>query len=120
MRRLLIVDDDANLRKAFKRWFDAKAWQTTLAEDGQAAIELCARETFDLVLMDLQMPGVSGVEATRQIQKQQPHLPIVILTGHSEELDHPVLLQTQAILRKPIGLEELTAELEDILAGSAA
>lgn len=120
MKRLLIVDDDFPLRKALKRWFDAKGWETAMAAGGQEAIDLCKDESFDLVIMDLQMPGISGVEATRRIQAEHPGLPIVILTGYSEQLDHPVLANTCGILRKPIGLVDLTAKIEEILQGNAA
>jgi hypothetical protein len=120
MKRLLIVDDDVPLRQALKRWFDAKGWETTVAEGGQQAIDFCNNASFDVVIMDLQMPGISGVEATRRIQDEHPELPIVILTGYSEQLDHPVLANTRGILRKPIGLVDLTDKLEQILHGNAA
>ena len=86
MIRVLIADDHAVIRTGLAQLVSAidEVELVGAAQNGQEAIELCARSTPDVVLMDLEMPLVDGIEATRQIKAEQPDIAVVILTSFSD------------------------------------
>lgn len=85
--RILLVDDHDTVRQGLKLLIDREAdlQVTEEASDGREAIESPGLHDLDVVVMDLSMPGVSGVEATRRLKQRRPDLPIVSLTRHADE-----------------------------------
>jgi DNA-binding NarL/FixJ family response regulator len=85
--RVLVVDDQALVREGLMTLLEAAADITPVAaaSGGEEAVALCARHRPEVVLMDLRMPGLDGVEATRQIRAAQPDTEIVVLTTHADE-----------------------------------
>jgi signal transduction histidine kinase/CheY-like chemotaxis protein len=87
-RRVLVVDDDRVNRLVVRRWLERLGVQVEVAEGGAEAITRIGRERFDLVLMDCQMPGLDGLEATRIVRSNEAdgtHLPIVALTASATD-----------------------------------
>src|SRR5690606_2364247 len=97
---------------------ERRGHRCTPAADGSEAIDACARETFDIVLMDVQMPGCDGFTATRAIREREQrtgsHVPIVALTAHALRGDREKCLAAgmDAYLAKPIHARELVALVE--------
>ena len=87
--RVLLVDDHAVVRKGLRALFDQEPAIEVIgeAESGEQAIQQADQLQPDVVLMDLEMAGLGGVEATRQIHKRQPDVRIIILTSHAAEED---------------------------------
>jgi two-component system, NarL family, response regulator LiaR len=87
--RVLLVDDHAVVRKGMRALLDRKAGIEVVgeAENGDQAVHSADRFRPDVILMDLEMPGTGGIEATRQITEQHPELRIVVLTSHAAEED---------------------------------
>jgi DNA-binding NarL/FixJ family response regulator len=85
--RVMVVDDQALVREGLMTLLEAAPDITPVAAaaDGEEAVALCARHRPDVVLMDLRMPRLDGVEATRQIRAAQPETEIVVLTTHADE-----------------------------------
>lgn len=85
--RVLVVDDQALVREGLMTLLEAAPDITPVAAaaDGEEALALCARHRPDVVLMDLRMPKLGGVEATRRIREAQPETEIVVLTTHADE-----------------------------------
>jgi two-component system, NarL family, response regulator LiaR len=87
--RILLVDDHAVVRKGLRALFDREPDLEVVgeAEDGEQAVRVVDRLRPDVIVMDLEMPGIGGVEAARQISERQPEAKIVVLTSHAAEED---------------------------------
>lgn len=83
MARILVIDDDSAVRAAIQMVLEREGFQVNAAGDGPAGIRLVAAEDFDLLLVDLFMPGMDGLETIRQVHRHKPGLPIVIMSGLS-------------------------------------
>src|SRR5438445_12349791 len=92
--RILIVDDHAVVRRGIRSLLESHAGWEVIGEatTGRAAVEQCRQLRPDIVVMDLSLPDLNGLEATRQILKEQPNTEVLVLTmHHSEELARDVL-----------------------------
>lgn len=116
--RLLLAEDDAATRESLKRQLELKCREVLVAADGREALALFAAERPHIVLLDIAMPGASGLEVAGSLRAADADLPIVMLTCHSD----PALMQAAVRLRlmdyllKPVGLTALWEALERCLA----
>ena len=116
--RVLVVDDLQLNRLIATRLLEWQGHCAVEARDGAEAIERTANEPFDIVLMDIQMPGMTGVEAVRTIRRREQgtgqHLPVIALTAHAlqEERDQILLEGFDGYVAKPMQLETLVDELK--------
>lgn len=96
--RILLVEDHETVREGLKLLIDRESDFVVAAEasNGAQAVERGRQQQFDVVVMDLSMPGVSGITATRRLKELRPDLPIVILTRHADETFLQELLRAQA------------------------
>jgi signal transduction histidine kinase/CheY-like chemotaxis protein len=123
--RLLIVDDHEVNRQAFSLMLQAFCDEIVSVEDGEGALALLAVERFDLVLMDIHMPGIGGVEAIRRLRStpgMNCRIPVIALTG-SASPDDAVLYAAAgagAMVTKPVEARELLSEIERVLGGDAS
>ncbi|MGO9974015.1 MAG: response regulator [Solirubrobacteraceae bacterium] len=110
--RVLVVDDQALVREGLMTLLELATGihPVAAAADGEQAVALCARHRPDVVLMDLRMPGVDGVEATRRILAAQPQTEIVVLTTHADEASILDALSAGArgYLTKDAGIAEIS------------
>jgi CheY-like chemotaxis protein len=122
--RLLFAEDDAILRGLLKEMFSSDKYDIDFAVDGQQAVEMWEEGSYDLVLMDLQMPQLTGFEATRAIrekeQKRGGHTPIVALTASAfpEDVERCFAAGMDGYLAKPIDFEKSLQLIETLLAQS--
>lgn len=109
MSRILIVDDDKNLRFSFKTWMKKEGYEILEAPDGLTAIQMVDAEPFDLVVMDIRMPGMSGLEAFEVIHERHPKLPVIIATayGTTDTAIKTMHLGAYDYVLKPMELQEL-------------
>ncbi len=82
MAQILIVDDDAQLRQSFGRILESEGHEVRLAPSGEAGVEEVARLAPDLVVMDVRMPGITGIEAMQRMRAASPNLPVIIMTAY--------------------------------------
>ncbi|RLA96559.1 MAG: hypothetical protein DRG32_05125 [Deltaproteobacteria bacterium] len=100
---------------------EKQGWRVTVASNGREAMELASRNGFDLILMDVQMPEMDGLDATRVIREKEKetgrHVPIIALTAHAMKEDRERCLQAgmDAYVPKPIKVQKLFKVIEEIL-----
>ena len=81
-KTILVADDEAGIRDTLRRLLEYEKYRVVLAEDGKAALEKADGEVVDLVLLDIKMPGMDGMEVLTHLHKSRPDLPVVIISGH--------------------------------------
>jgi DNA-binding response OmpR family regulator len=83
-RRVLVVDDEPSVREMLSDFLEMNNFICMQADNGESAVDVTKREKFDLIIMDVRMPGVSGIDALREIKRQAPGQPVVMVTAVSE------------------------------------
>jgi len=113
---LLIVDDDAGIRNLLGEFLKQHGFQPFLAQDGKAMRAILARQSIDLIILDIMMPGDDGLSLCRQLRTEST-IPIVMLTAVGEEVDRIVGLEMGAddYLNKPFHPRELLARIKAVL-----
>jgi heterodisulfide reductase subunit A len=81
--RVLVVDDELVVRDSLKEWLKDEGFQVDMAESGEEALEKMTRETFHLMLLDIKMPGMDGVEVLKRSNEVRPQLPVVMMTAYA-------------------------------------
>lgn len=106
MAAILVVDDDEAIRDVFYELFE-EAHQCRSAENAEQALELIKAEPYDVILMDVSMPGMSGLELLAQTRQLQPDTPVIIITGIDYQQFFGELITTGAFdyLLKPFSLQ---------------
>ena len=114
---VLIVDDEASLRKTLRTSLIASGFAVEEARSGEEALTMVQQHPFDLVLLDINMPGIGGIEACRRIRGTSPHAGIVMITVRDFDDDKVRGLEAGAddYVTKPFKLRELTARLKAVL-----
>jgi DNA-binding response OmpR family regulator len=115
--RILIVEDEPNMRLGLKDNLEFEGYSVDLAEDGTAGLELILKTSYDLILMDVMMPGMSGLDVCKRAREKGVAAPILMLTAKSEEMDKVLGLELGAddYVTKPFSLRELLARIKAIL-----
>jgi len=111
VQRILVIEDDAVVRKALKRLFESQGYTVDLAGDGMSGLETFHKQRPSAVVLDLHLPRMSGQDVCREIACTAPEVPIIVLSGNSDELDKVVLLEMGArdYVTKPFSPRELPA-----------
>ena len=81
--RLLIVDDEAVIRDGLKRILERESYMVETCSSGYSALEIMQLREFDLIITDLKMPGMSGIEVLKSVRTLQPHIPVILITGYA-------------------------------------
>jgi two-component system KDP operon response regulator KdpE len=116
MEHILVVDDEPQIRRVMRTSLIAEGYQVSDARTGADALELLRLEKFDLVLLDVNMPGISGLETCREI-RQGSDLPILMVSVRSSEHDKVRALDAGAdgYITKPFSVSELLARIRAVL-----
>ena len=116
-RRILLVEDDATLRQALTFNLTREGYEVSAAGDGEAALEAARNQRLDLVLLDVMLPGLSGVEVLRVLRREGVATPVIILSAKGDEIDRVVGLKVGAddYVTKPFSRPELLARIEAVL-----
>lgn len=115
--KILVVDDDVRIRDLLRRYLVQEGFEVVLAEDSKALNKLLQRESVDLMVLDLMMPGEDGLSVCRRLRASGDRTPIIMLTAKSEDVDRIVGLEVGAddYLGKPFNPRELLARINAVL-----
>jgi len=115
--RLLIIEDELPMRTALAQTMTAEGYHVSTAGDGEEGLEMACGESFDLVLLDVMMPGLDGYEVCRTLRKRGREMPVLMLTAKGMVDDRVAGLDCGAddYLVKPFSLRELTARVRALL-----
>jgi DNA-binding response OmpR family regulator len=116
-RRILIVEDDRTLRQALTFNLEREGYEVRSAVDGQQALDWARNDQFDLMLLDVMLPGMSGIEVLRTLRSEGLGAPVIILSAKGDEIDRVVGLKVGAddYVAKPFSRPELLARIEAVL-----
>ena len=105
--RILVVDDESTIRNVYFRWFTQRGFDVHTAPDGIVAVQQCRIDRYDIIIMDLKMPGMDGFAAIEAIRELHPDTPIIVVSGCSPD-DTVVLTGSNLLaLTKPLSLLDL-------------
>lgn len=115
--KILIVEDEPNMRLGLKDNLEFEGYTVELAENGTQGLELILNKSYDLILLDVMMPGMSGLDVCKKAREKGVNTPILLLTAKSEEMDKVLGLELGAddYITKPFSLRELLARIKAVL-----
>ena len=116
-KRILIVEDEPNMVLGLKDNLEFEGYTVETAEDGESGLALASRGDFDLILLDIMLPKMSGYDVCKSLRKEGRNTPVIFLSAKGEEIDKVLGLELGAddYLTKPFGLRELIARIKAVL-----
>ena len=113
---LLIVDDEKRFANMLAKRLLLRGCSCKVCFNGKEALDVVIRNRFSLVLLDLKLPDIYGIDVLKQIKKDSPETPVIIVTGHGTEDDRRECMKqgAYAFMHKPLGIDELMNILEQI------
>ena len=118
-RKILIVDDEEHIRELLEYNLFSEGYQTIMAETGEEALKILEEENVDLVLLDLMLPGIDGIEVCNTIRKddEKKYIPIIMVTAKGADSDRILGLEIGAddYIAKPFNMGELKARIKAVL-----
>jgi CheY-like chemotaxis protein len=125
MARILVIDDDHATRSVVTLLLERNGHQTVVAEDGRRGLKILENDNFDLLIIDIFMPVMDGLEAIRFVRQIKPAVPIIVMSGGAQQIGSmpdflPMATKLGAIesVRKPFAPETLMAAVADCLSRS--
>lgn len=116
-KKILIVEDNRDLARLLETHLRDLAFQVDLSFDGPAGVAKAEADNYDLIILDVMLPGLDGMEICRRLRRNPPYVPILMLTAKSSEMDRVVGLEIGAddYVTKPFSIPELLARVKAIL-----
>lgn len=117
MKKILLVEDDPEIRELLKLHFNAQVYNLTSSASGKEALQQVTAEKFDLIILDITLPDMNGMELCKTIRESNRQIPIMMLTCRGEESDKVLALELGAddYVTKPFGILELMARTKALL-----
>ena len=120
--RLLVVEDEENIRKVVKTNLELEGYEVIAVDHGEEALDISRNQHFDLIILDIMLPGISGLDICEQIRLENFDIPIIFVSAKDTSQDRILGLKKGAddYLTKPFALEELLIRVEKLLKRSQA
>ena len=115
MSKVLLVEDDVNQALLYQQELEADGFETALARNGREAVDMVATEKPDIVVMDISMPGMDGIEAMGRILSQHNRLPVILNTAYASYKDNFLSWSADAYVIKSSDLTELKDAIKRLL-----
>ena len=118
---ILIVDDEPIVREAIRDWLVDAGYDVTTAETGERALEIAAEKDFGLIILDVRLPGKTGIRVLEQMKEVKPNVKAIIITAYASPQMRTEALELGALhyLSKPIAPNELEKIVQEALANEA-
>jgi len=113
--KILLVDDEPAIRKMLTRLLTGEGYNVLPATDGAEAIEFASHADFDLVLLDLNMPGMDGWDTFEKLTAKNPLLPVIVITARPNQRFTALAAGIGALMEKPLDLQKLLATIHELL-----
>ena len=115
MKKILIIEDESNISDFVKMELEYEGYEAEISEDGKEGLIKALREDYDLIVLDLMLPGISGLEVCRRLKKEKD-IPVIMLSAKDSVMDKVAGLQIGAddYIAKPFAIEELIARIQVI------
>ncbi|MEE4113606.1 MAG: response regulator, partial [Desulfobacteraceae bacterium] len=112
--RVLLVDDEREFVQTLSERLELREMGSAVAYDGESALSLVAEDDPEVMIIDLKMPGIDGMEILRQVKTTRPEIEVIVLTGHGSEADRKRCMQLGAFayMQKPVDIDELSETLK--------
>jgi DNA-binding response OmpR family regulator len=116
-RRILIIEDDEEMRSLLEDFFEEEGFETDSVGNGSEALRILVREIFDVVITDIRMPGLTGLEIIAGVRRLQPETSIIVITAFGSEEVHQKAIERGAdsYLEKPLQFHELRRMVDGLL-----
>ena len=113
--RFLLVDDEKEFVQTLSERLRVREIESNIAYDGEEALNYLEKNESDVMILDLKMPGIDGMEVLRKVKKERPHVEVIILTGHGSEKDRALAMELGAFayLEKPVNIDVLTKTMKE-------
>jgi len=117
MHRILIIDDEIIIRKLFTRLLTREKYKVLTAADGKKGIETVKKEKLDLVILDLKMPGIDGIEALKRIKEINKNIRVIIITafGTIKSASDALNLGADDFISKPFDIAKIRMTIKNVL-----
>lgn len=117
MKRILVIEDDPAIQRGLKDALRCEHFEPIVCDDGVEGLRTARRRTFDMIILDVMLPGMNGFDICRTLRTEKNTTPILMLTGKGEEADKVLGLELGAddYLTKPFGVRELLARIKALL-----
>ncbi len=109
IKNILVVDDEENIREIITEFLDTLGYSVVSAKDGEEALRMCTKYSFDLVVTDIRMPKLNGLKLLQMLKQIFPNLPVILMTGYqpSKSQEEAMTTKADAYLLKPFSLSSL-------------
>jgi DNA-binding response OmpR family regulator len=113
--KILLVDDEQEFVQTLSERLKTRNLESTVVYDGEQALELVEQDQPDVMVLDLMMPGIGGIEVLRRLKRTHPNIEVIILTGHGSEQEEQLAadLGAFAYLQKPVNIEVLAQVMRE-------
>lgn len=117
---VLLVDDNISLFEIVSMILTRKGYVVVTAKDGRDAIERVEKQAFDMIFMDVRMPGMNGVEACKRIRQIRPEVGVVMITAYAvpDLVDQAIHEGAAGVMHKPLDIEKMVALIEEAHEGT--
>ena len=115
MKKLLFVDDEESIRLLYKEEFEEGGYEVLLASNGEEALQIFAETSPDLLVIDIKMPGMDGIELLKKVREQSRDIPVILCTAYGEYKQNLETWASDEYVVKSANLENLFKKVEELL-----
>jgi len=113
--KVILVDDEEEYITTLSERMNLRGMETHIAFNGEKALEMVKDQSFDVMVLDLKMPGMDGLSVLKHLKKSHPDINVIIITGHGSDIERDKAYQYGAFMymQKPVNLDELTEHIKN-------